>query len=142
MKVVSVKDAQFERLLKQAVNRGAQQNAKAEKAVKSILDAVERRGDAAISQYVKKFDGLTLSARRFRVTAAELHQAERQIEPKAYSALRFAARRVRTVSRTPTPCHLVLSEAWGETWPAYSDHWMQWDYMCRVERPFIRHPFL
>ena len=95
MKIVSWQDRSFSRTLGRVVGRSVQQGEHVEKTVKSILQAVKQGGDAAVSRYVKKFDQLTLTPRRFQVTADDVREARGRIREEEYDALRFAADRIR-----------------------------------------------
>ncbi len=58
-----------------------------------ILDDVRRRGDDALLDYAKKFDGCTLPS--LKVTDDEFEKAERTIEPKIKAALERCVANVR-----------------------------------------------
>ncbi|MCE2497377.1 MAG: histidinol dehydrogenase, partial [Flavobacteriales bacterium] len=66
MNVIFSKDKTYPQALAEVCNRAAHQHAKLENRVKRILKNVERDGDAAVARYVKKFDGLALSPKKFR----------------------------------------------------------------------------
>lgn len=95
MKIISSREKRFRRALADVCNRAASQTAKIEAGVKDIVRDVERNGDAAVARYVKKFDGLSLSPKRFRVSSREIRQAYADVHPKDRQALKFAARRIR-----------------------------------------------
>ena len=95
MKIVSQQDRNFSTVLKQVINRSTQQSEQVETSVKEILLAVERRGDAAVIRYIKKFDKITLRSNQFQVTPEEIRKAHDQIGKDEKSALRFAADRIR-----------------------------------------------
>ncbi len=80
-------------------NRAARQHAKIDGRVKRILENVERNGDAAVAQYVKEFDGLSLSPEKFRVSSKEIQQAYAGVRQKDRQALQFAAQRIRAFHR-------------------------------------------
>ena len=46
--------------------------AEAEAAASAVLTAIRARGDAAVAEYVAKFEGAKLAPAQFRVSAAEL----------------------------------------------------------------------
>ena len=45
------------------------------------MDDVRARGDEALFEYTKKFDGAELSADNIRVTQAEIQEALSQVDP-------------------------------------------------------------
>ena len=74
--------------------RGGADEAKVNDAVAKIIAAVRRRGDRALFDYTQKFDGVKLTPRTLRVTAAELHAAPKKIPARDRLALELAARRI------------------------------------------------
>ncbi|MDA0739872.1 MAG: histidinol dehydrogenase [Nitrospirae bacterium] len=96
MKIISHNERTFKKVLDQVCGRGSQQNAKVEVRVKRILQSVERGGDAAVSRYVKQFDGLRLRPNEFKVQKDEIEQAYKHIGKEERNALRFAAKRIRS----------------------------------------------
>ena len=95
MKIISSHEKRFRQALADVCDRAAPQTAKIEAGVKHIVRDVERNGDAAVARYVKKFDGLSLSPKHFRVSSREIRQAYADVHPKDRQALKFAARRIR-----------------------------------------------
>ena len=79
MKIISYKQRNFNKIFSQVCRRGSQQNSKIEAGVKQILHAVERSGDAAVCRYVKRFDGLRLQPKEFRVKKDEIKNAHQYV---------------------------------------------------------------
>jgi len=81
--------ARLDRLLNQrSVERGV------EPQVRAMVDAVRRRGDAAVVGYTRRFDGVTLAPARFRVPPREITAACDAVEPKLLRAIRAAKRNI------------------------------------------------
>jgi histidinol dehydrogenase len=80
--------------------RGARM-AEAEATVRPILDAVRRRGDRALLQYARRFDGFTGAS--VRVPQKELRAAERALTPEFRAALETAARNIRAFAEHQMP---------------------------------------
>ncbi len=99
MNVFSSKDKAYPEALAEVCNRAARQHAKIETRVKRILKNIERNGDAAVARYVKKFDGLALSPKKFPVSSKEIQQAYASLPKADLQALQFAARRIRAFHR-------------------------------------------
>ncbi len=59
-------------------------------AVREILADVRARGDQAVFDYEKKFDGTELSAATYRVSEAEFEEAYRSVAPELLSSLKKA----------------------------------------------------
>ena len=75
------------------ITRKAVRLAEAEQTVAPILDAVRKRGDEAVLEYARKFDGLTGSDLTIR--PAEWRAAESQVTPEFMAALDIAAKNMR-----------------------------------------------
>jgi histidinol dehydrogenase len=75
----------------------AAQDEGVERATAEILDAVRRRGDAALLEYTARFDRWTpASAQALQVPLADAHAALGSLAAAERDALEFAARRIRT----------------------------------------------
>jgi histidinol dehydrogenase len=89
-------------------------DAEIEQRVAHILADVERRGDAAVLDYTRRFDGLTASTvRELELTQAELKNAFDSISTVQREALQAATQRVRRY-------HEAQKRANGESW-SYRD---------------------
>lgn len=69
-------------------------SADVEAAVRTIVDDVARRGDAALIEATRRFDRLALEAGGLRVSAAEIEAAVKACDPKTLEALEFARDRI------------------------------------------------
>ncbi len=69
-----------------------------EERVAFVIREVKRRGDEAIRDFTRQFDRMELGA--FRVSAAELEQAEGQLTEKFREALKTAERNIRIFHQT------------------------------------------
>jgi histidinol dehydrogenase len=63
-------------------------------AVQHILQEIKNRGDTALQEYTRKFDGIQLS--RFEVSKKEIADAESQLSPELKKAIGVATRNIRT----------------------------------------------
>jgi histidinol dehydrogenase len=81
--------------------RKAARFAEAEAVVRPILDAVRRRGDRALMEYARKFDGL--ARKSVRVPEAELNAARGRLAPAFQSAVRQSAANVRAYAVRQMP---------------------------------------
>jgi len=73
----------------------------AEEVVRPILEAVRRRGDKALMEYARRFDGL--DRKSVRVPEAELAAARKSLAPAFRAAVRTAAANVRAYARMQMP---------------------------------------
>jgi len=98
--------AEFERVL----HWSAETDGAIEERVASILADVQQRGDAAVLEYTRRFDGLEVaSVASLEIGHAELQAALTAITPAQRSALEFATHRVRDY-------HQRQLEACGRSW--------------------------
>lgn len=75
-------------------------------AVADILADVRTRGDAALADYTARFDRLTLTPDRFRLTVDEIAAEAAKAAPDAVAALKVAAARIRAFHETQRPADL------------------------------------
>ena len=93
---LSTRKRDFDARLAALTRYEAAQNAGVERAVRSIIAAVRRRGDAAVLKYSRRFDGIRAgSVKALEVSSRELKLSLQKISGKELSALRAAARRIR-----------------------------------------------
>ncbi len=83
------------------LERKAARLSEAEATVRPILEDVKRRGDRALMEYARRFDGL--ARRSVRVPAAELAQAQARLAPPFRKAVAAAARNIRAYARAQMP---------------------------------------
>jgi histidinol dehydrogenase len=99
MPVLSTRDADFTRRFAAIRERGTGAAGQVEAAARRIVDAVRRRGDRAVIELTRRYDGVALSPGQLRVGDAELRGASRAVAPQALRALRLAARRIAAFHR-------------------------------------------
>src|ERR1700693_84796 len=92
------------------ITRKALRLAEAELTVAPILDAVRKRGDEAVLEYGRKFDGLTGSDLTIR--PGEWRAAESNVAPEFMGALETAAKNIREYAELQLP---------QETWVRFPD---------------------
>ncbi len=83
------------------LTRKAARMAEAEAAVAPILEAVRKRGDSALLEYARKFDGFT--GRSVRVSQKELLDARQSLPPDLVKAVAEAASGVRAYAERQMP---------------------------------------
>jgi histidinol dehydrogenase len=103
MKVIAASDRTFKAAVKKIAGRSNLQNGKVEAAVKTILKAVERGGDAAVSRYTRKFDRASLKPASFRVSPEQVREAYYKIRKEEGDALRYAAHRITSFHEREKP---------------------------------------
>jgi histidinol dehydrogenase len=75
-------------------HRGERDDATLEVA-RRILESVRRRGDVALIEYTRRFDKVTLTRSRLRVTPAEIARSAARTPAALRTAIREAAKRIR-----------------------------------------------
>jgi len=83
------------------LERKAARFGEAEAIVRPILEAVRKRGDKALLEYGRQFDGLTRKS--VVVPAEELKLAERAVSPEFRRAVRQAAKNIRAFAKLQLP---------------------------------------
>jgi histidinol dehydrogenase len=73
----------------------------AEQTVRPILDAVRRRGDKALIEYARKFDGFTRAS--VRVPASALNAAAKRLSPEFRTAVATATGNIRAYAQRQMP---------------------------------------
>ena len=73
--------------------------AEAETAASAVLAAIRARGDAAVAEYVAKFEGAKLAPAQFRVSAAELKKVDAAVPAALKRAVKDAHARVLRFSK-------------------------------------------
>jgi histidinol dehydrogenase len=101
--------ADFERLV--AVKR--ETVADVDAAVATIVADVAGRGDAALLDYTRRFDGLDLRASGLRVAADEIRDAAASVPAVTLAALRLAAERIESFHRRQLPPPIDYVDAAG-----------------------------
>jgi histidinol dehydrogenase len=77
--------------------------------VRDLVADVAARGDPAVADAARRFDGLEAPAAAWRATAEELTAAEGVLDPELRSALADAIERVRAFHQAQRPADLVWS---------------------------------
>ena len=112
--VLRTTDADFEARFRQRLHWSAETDAEIEQRVAGILADVRVRGDAAVLEYTRRFDGLAAGAMaELELAPAELQAAFEGLPVEQREALQAAAERVRRY-------HEAQKKASGESW-SYRD---------------------
>ena len=90
-----VRQREIDELLSRLEARCVALDAELLKQVGEIIDQVRRRGDAALIDFTRRFDGVELSATELRVSEDALRRSAANVEPQTLAALRLAIKNVR-----------------------------------------------
>ncbi len=99
MRILRVGDRDFKKRFEKLVNRGWRDLEEIERSVRAILDGVKARGDEALIEYTKRFDGVDLSPSQLRVSPDEIEEAYKQVSTEDLEALRLASQRIESFHR-------------------------------------------
>jgi histidinol dehydrogenase len=83
------------------LKRKAARLSEAEETVRPILESVRRRGDKALLEYARQFDGFTRPS--VRVAAADLRTAAKRLEPAFRDAVETASANIRAYAQRQMP---------------------------------------
>ncbi len=86
-----------------------------DEAVRAIIEDVAARGDDALIDYTRRFDGLELTPETLRISDAEIDAAAAQCSPEELAALRFARERIEVYHRAQRPQDFLTTDALGVT---------------------------
>ena len=84
-----------------------------ETATRAIVEDVAARGDAALLEATAKFDRLSLTAEKLRVTPDEIAAALKVCDPETLDALKFARERIEVFHRRQMPKDERFTDALG-----------------------------
>ena len=99
MNVLRHRDPDFARRLAALAQSSSLFDPVIEQRTRALIEAVQARGDAALLELTKKFDGADLTAAQLAVTQAEVLAASVQVDPAFRRTLQFAARNIERFSK-------------------------------------------
>jgi histidinol dehydrogenase len=81
--------------------------------VKTVFDALEKRGEAALLEFAKKFEKFEGKFFDLKVRPEELNAAKKSLTPKAIRAIETAARRIEKFHKLQVPKSFCINEDGG-----------------------------
>ena len=106
-------DADFEQRFTAFLGAKRESSADVDAVVREIIARVRAEGDAALSDYTKKFDRVDLSASGFAVTRQEIEAAYAAADARTIEALEFARDRIRSHHARQKPADDRYTDASG-----------------------------
>src|SRR5689334_21988404 len=97
------RDPGFEAGLRQLLAAKRESASDVDAAVAEIIEGVAARGDAALIEYTRRFDGVDLAGGELRLTRREIADGAAAAPSEAVAALRFAAERIESFHRRQLP---------------------------------------
>ncbi|MBI2990548.1 MAG: histidinol dehydrogenase, partial [Deltaproteobacteria bacterium] len=107
IRVIKTSDPAFKPTLRRIIGRRGEKEAKVEKRVAEIIQAVKKGGDRALIRFTRRFDGIRLSESTLEVPQKEIDRAVNRISREDLRVLRLAARRIAAFHRRQ------LEKSWG-----------------------------
>jgi histidinol dehydrogenase len=95
---------------KRILTRSEKDITEVESAAREIIENVRVRGDAALLEYTKRFNGAELAGRPLRVSAGEIEAAAGEVAPAVREAIRTSVENVRRCHEEQLPGSLTLKE--------------------------------
>jgi histidinol dehydrogenase len=107
------REAGFEEEFRQLVAAKREAAADVDAAVTAIIEDVSRRGDEALIEYSRRFDGVDLTVAGLRLTREEIAAGAASTPPATIAALRLAAERIEVFHRRQLPPPIDYVDAVG-----------------------------
>lgn len=95
MRIVKLNEDTRKNILVDLLKRDPNNYGSYEDTVKTIVNDVKERGDAAVFEYTKRFDGADIDASNIRVTDAEIKEALSLVEPQLLTVMKRAMKNIR-----------------------------------------------
>lgn len=99
IRLVKTTDAGFKPLLAKILARRGTRGSEIERRVAEIVTAVQRRGDSALLNYTRMFDGMRLTRATMEVKAPEVEQALAKVARRDLAILKLATKRIAAFHR-------------------------------------------
>lgn len=96
MKIIKLTKESIQDLLEHLLKRSPDHYGEYEGRVNEIVEQVRKRGDEALFEYTKQFDGADIDAETIRVTEAEIKEAYRQTDPSLLEVIRKSLANIRS----------------------------------------------
>ncbi len=112
-RILSTGGPGFEANFRQLLEAQRETAADVDAAVAAIVDDVARRGDAALFDYSRRFDGVDLAAGGLCVSRREIGEATASVPAESLAALRLAAERIESFHRHQLPPPIDYVDAIG-----------------------------
>ena len=110
---LSTRDRGFEAAFERFVETKREVAADIDAAVAAIIDDVARRGDSALVDYTRRFDGIGLTAAGLRLSHREIAEGAAAAPAETVAALRLAAERIESFHRRQLPADIDYVDALG-----------------------------
>src|SRR5690349_6237032 len=110
---LSTRDRGFEAGFRQRLAANRESAADVDAVVAEIIEDVAARGDAALIDYTRRFDGVDLAPGTLRLTREEIAAGAKTAAGETVAALRLAAERIEAFHRRQLPAEIDYLDALG-----------------------------
>ena len=110
---LSTRDNGFEAAFVALLEAKRETDANVDDAVAAIIGDVRKRGDAALIDFTERFDRVSLSAKRLRLSADEIAGTAAEAPQETVAALRVAATRIESFHKKQLPQGIDYTDASG-----------------------------
>jgi histidinol dehydrogenase len=110
---LSTRDPGFDAGFRRLLEAKREITANVDAVVAAIIEDVARRGDAALIEYTRRFDGVNLRAGGFRLTRHEIAEGAAAVAAETLTALGLAAERIESFHRRQMPAPIDYVDGVG-----------------------------
>ena len=110
---LDTRDPDFETAFRRLLAAKRERAADVDAAVAAIIDDVASRGDAALIDYTRRFDRVSLGAGELRLSPGEIAAGASRAPPETMAVLRLAAGRIERFHRRQLPADLDYTDEEG-----------------------------
>ncbi len=115
MNVLRYKDGDFDRTIDQLTSTSSLFDPAVEESARAIIDAVRDRGDEALIQFTKQFDGAELTPEQLSVTKSELMMSSLKADKSLRDAIKLADKNVAAFAKKSRRKNWTSKNAQGAT---------------------------
>ena len=114
MKILRINTKETKKRIERIVNRRTLlEDKRLERKVKEIIEDVRKKGDKALLRYTKKFDRVSLSSKRLRVSKREIEDAKKSGDKDFIKALKKAYQNIKRYHEKQLPRSFKFSPRKG-----------------------------
>lgn len=95
MRIIQLNEESRRNILADLLKRDPNNYSSYEDTVRTIVNEVKERGDAAVFEYTRRFDGAEITPSNIRVTDAEIQEALALVEPQLLTVMKRAMKNIR-----------------------------------------------
>jgi histidinol dehydrogenase len=110
---IATGEAEFEPAFERLLEAKRESASDVDAVVAEIIEDVARRGDAALIDHTRRFDGVELRVSGLRLTRQEIAEGAAAASPETIAALRLAADRIESFHRRQLPPAIDYVDALG-----------------------------